>query len=343
MAAAQQHERRWKLVLGVVALAASAMITACSASSDEPEIVVYNSHDQRLTRQWADAFTEQTGIRVTLRDGADAEVADQVLAEGDRSPADVVLTENSPAMARMERAGLFAGLDPATLAQVPEQFRPSSGQWTGIAARSTAFVFHPGKIPPAELPAGLLDLQQPRWHGRWTADSHGADFQAIVAALLALDGENATRAWLHGVKDNATDAPNGFAALKAVGAGGVGGALVFATDWYRDQPAPERLIGPSTPHYFRGGDPGGYLSLSGAGVLKSSRHAAEAQRFVRFVTAAAGQRLLSGGAAMEYPVAAGVPADPALPPLDSLDPPRVNPSELDPDRVEALMREAGLL
>ncbi|WP_036526126.1 extracellular solute-binding protein [Nocardia sp. NRRL WC-3656] len=344
MATAQQHERtRWKLVLGVVALAASALVTACSASSDAPEIVVYNAHDQRLTRQWADLFTEQTGIRVTLRAGADAEVADQVLAEGDRSPADVVVTENSPAMARIERAGLFADLDPATLTQVPERFRPNSGHWTGIAARATAFVAHPAEIPPAELPAGLLDLQQPQWHGRWTTDPHGADFQAIVAALLELAGENATRAWLHGVKDNASVAPNGFAALKSVGAGGVGGALVFATDWYRAQLAPERITGPSVPHYFRGGDPGGYLSLSGAGVLKSSRHAADAQRFVRFVTAAAGQGLLSGGAAMEYPVAPGVPADPALPPLDSLDPPRVNPSDLDPVRVEALMREAGLL
>ncbi|WP_227984055.1 extracellular solute-binding protein [Nocardia spumae] len=334
---------RWKLVLGVVVVTAAAMVTACSASSDEHEIVVYNSHDQRLTRQWADIFTEQTGIRVTVRNATDTELTDQVVAEGDRSPADVVLTQNAPAMAKIERAGLLADLDPATLAQVTADFRPASGRWTGIAARATAFAYDPVRIPPAELPASLLDLQQPRWHDRWTADPHGADFQAIVAALLVLDGEDATRAWLHGVHDNAPAAPNAVAALKSVGTGRTGGALLFATDWYRDRIAPEPAGGPSLPHYFRGRDPGAYISPAGAGVLTASRHADDAQRFLRFVTGAAGQHLLSGGAALEYPVATGVPADPALPPLDSLDPPRVDPSAPDPDKVVALMRAAGLL
>ncbi|NKY89148.1 extracellular solute-binding protein [Nocardia veterana] len=334
---------RWKLVLGVVVVTAAAFLTACSANADEHDIVVYNGHDQRLTRQWVDAFTEATGIRVTLRNATDAEVADQILAEGDRTPADVLLTQNSPAMARVERADRFDELDPATVAQVPRQLRPESGRWTGIAARATTFVFDPATMPPGALPASLLELQQPQWRGRWTTDPRGADFQAIVAALLELDGENATRAWLHGVKDTVVTAPGNFAAMRSVGAGKDGGALLFATDYYRDRLAPQPVVGASIPHYFRNQDPGAYLALAGAGVLKSSRHLEDAQRFVRFVTGVAGQRVLSGGAAMEYPVAAGVPVDPALPPLDSLGAPSVDPSRLDPDRVDVLIREAGLL
>ncbi len=331
----------WKLVLGVVVATAAAMVTACSAPSDEHRIVVYNSHDQRLTQQWADAFTTQTGIRVILRNASEDEITDQALAEGDRSPADVILTENSPAMAKLERAGMFADIDPATIAGVPEEFRPASGRWTGIAARATTFAYKPDRLPADRLPASLLDLQQPQWRDRWTVDTGGSDFRAVAAALLELDGADITRAWLRGVHDNAAVAPDGIAALKSVGTGRAGGALIVATDWYRDRLAPEPVGGPSLPHYFRAQDPGAYLGLAGAGVLKSSGHADDAQRFVRYLTGA-GQHRLSGGAAMEYPVAAGVPADPALPPLDSLGAPRVDPSRLDPDAVDELMGATGL-
>lgn len=243
----------WKLVLGVVVATIAALVTACSAPSDEHEIVVYNSHDQRLTQQWVDAFTAQTGIRVTLRQATDAELTDQSLAEGDHSPADVVLTENSPAMAKLERAGMFADLDPDTLAQVPESMRPASGRWTGIAARATIFVVNPDRLAPDRPPVSLLDLQQPQWRDRWTVDSKGADFRALSAALLELAGPDVTRTWLRGVHDNSTAAPNGIAALQSVGAGRTAGALLADTDWYRDRLAPEPIGGPSVPHYSRTG------------------------------------------------------------------------------------------
>ncbi|AHH16028.1 putative ABC-type Fe(3+) transport system, periplasmic component [Nocardia nova SH22a] len=327
----------WKLVLGVVAATAAATVTACSAPSDEHQIVVYNSHDQRLTQQWADTFTAETGIRVTLRNETDDDLTEQVLAEGEHSPADVVLTQNSPAMAKLERAGMFANLDPATLARVSENFRPASGSWTGIAARATVFASDPQHAPPVSL----LDLQQPQWHRQWTVDTDSPDFHALTAALLELDGADVTRTWLRGVHNNATPASDGIAALKSAGAGKTAGALISATDWYRDHLAPEPIGGPTVPHYFRAQDPGAYLGLAGAGVLKASGHQADAQRFVAFLTGEV-QHLLGGDAAMEYPVVAGVPADPALPPLDSLGAPRVDPSRLDSDAVDALMGEAGL-
>ena len=173
----------------------AAVSAAPSGSADVPSaepvggsITVYNAQHESLTQAWVDEFTKQTGVQVTLRNGDDTELGNLLVQEGDASPADVFLTENSPAIALVEKAGLFAPVDQATLDQVPAAYRPSTGAWTGIAARSTVFAYNPSLLPEDELPASLLDLQEPAWKGRWAASPGGADFQAIVSALLALKG-----------------------------------------------------------------------------------------------------------------------------------------------------------
>ena len=128
----------------------AAVSTAPSGSADVPSaepvggsITVYNAQHESLTQAWVDEFTKQTGVQVTLRNGDDTELGNLLVQEGDASPADVFLTENSPAIALVEKAGLFAPVDQATLDQVPAAYRPSTGAWTGIAARSTVFAYNP--------------------------------------------------------------------------------------------------------------------------------------------------------------------------------------------------------
>jgi iron(III) transport system substrate-binding protein len=82
-------------------------------------------------------------------------------------------------------AGLFAPVAPATLAQVGSAYRQVHSQWVGIAARATVFAYDQDKLKPADLPKSLLDLAQPQWKGRWGVSPAGANFQAIVSALLA--------------------------------------------------------------------------------------------------------------------------------------------------------------
>src|SRR5438128_2652176 len=94
-------------------------------------LVIYNAQHEALTQAWADGFTKATGIPVTLRNGSDTELGNQIVQEGAASPADVFLTENSPAMALVDSAGLFAPLSDTTLQQVPAQFRAADGHWTG--------------------------------------------------------------------------------------------------------------------------------------------------------------------------------------------------------------------
>ncbi len=215
--------------LGPVALLASSMMLAfgAQAASADQGIVIYNAQHENLVKSWVDGFTKDTGIKVTLRNGGDSELGNQLVQEGSASPADVFLTENSPAMVLVDNAKLFAPLDAATLAQVEPQYRPSHGRWIGIAARSTVFVYNPAKLSDAQLPKSLLDLAKPEWKGRWAASPSGADFQAIVSALLELKGEKATLDWLKAMKTNFTAYKGNSTVMKAVNAGQIDSGVIY--------------------------------------------------------------------------------------------------------------------
>jgi iron(III) transport system substrate-binding protein len=334
---------RWSRIAAVLSsLALVAGATACG-SDEGDQLLIYNAQHESLTKEWIDAFTKETGIKVTYRQGSDTELGNQLVAEGDASPADVFLTENSPAMAAVERAGLFADLESDTLTQVPEQYRPPTGKWTGVAARTTVFVYNKTRLQPDQLPKSLLDLEQPAWKGRWGAPPNRPDFQAIVSALLQLKGETATAQWLAGMKANAVLEDNNVSTLEAVNAGELDGGIIYHYYWYRDQAKTKEISGNTALHYFRNQDPGAFISVSGAGVLASTDKPQEAQQFIRFITSRAGQEVLEKGTSFEYPVASGVPANPALPPLDELQAPNVDPSTLNAQKVSDMMTQAGLL
>jgi iron(III) transport system substrate-binding protein len=340
-----------------IAAAAALGLTACggsttpaatgsasaSSSAASGEITVYNAQHESLTQEWVDAFTAETGIKVTMRQGSDTELSNQIVQEGAASPADVFLTENSPAMAQVENAGLFADVDKATIDQVPAEFRPSTGKWTGIAARSTVLVYDKTKISEDQLPKSMLDLAKPEWKGKWAASPSGADFQAIVAALLELKGEAAADEWLKGMKENYKAYKGNSTAMKAVNAGEVDAALIYHYYYYGDQAKTGENSNKVTPYYFKNQDPGAFVSVSGGGVLKTSKNEAAAQAFLKFVTGKKGQEVLKNGTSFEYAIASDVPANEKLVPIADLQAPTVDPAKLNSAKVTDLMTKAGLL
>ncbi len=307
------------------------------------EITVYNAQHDTLTKEWVDAFTAETGVKVTVRQGDDTEMSNQIIQEGQASPADVFLTENSPAMAQVENAGLFADVDKATTDQVPAAFRPSTNKWTGIAARSTVLVYDKSKLSESQLPKSMLDLAKPEWKGKWAASPSGADFQAVVSALLELKGEAATADWLKGMKENSKAYKGNSTAMKAVNAGEVDAALIYHYYYYGDQAKTGENSKNVTPYYFKNQDPGAFVSVSGGGVLKSSKNAAAAQAFLKFITGKKGQEILQKGTSFEYAIASDVPANDKLVPLKELQAPTVDPAKLNSTKVTELMTQAGLL
>jgi iron(III) transport system substrate-binding protein len=327
--------------LALVAALAIAPDAARAQAADG--ITVYNAQHVSLTKAWAEAFTKETGIKVTLRNGGDTELGNQIVQEGAASPADVFLTENSPAMALVEQAKLFAPVPADIQAQVPAEFRPSSGHWVGIAARSTVFVYNTTKLKPEQLPKSLLELADAKWKGRWAASPTGADFQAIVSALLELKGEATTAAWLKAMKENSTAYRGNGVVMKAVNAGQIEGGVIYHYYWFGDQAKTGENSGNTALHYFRGQDPGAFVSISGGGVLASSKHKAQAEAFLKWIVGKGGQDILRTGDAFEYAVSVGAASNPKLVPLGELQAPKIDPSRLNSKKVTDLMTQAGLL
>ena len=320
-----------------------AIVLAPPAMADDNGIVVYNAQHESLAKEWAEGFTKETGIKVTLRNGGDSDFSNQIVAEGKASPADVFLTENSPAMALVEQAGLFAPVDPETLAEVRDGFKPASGKWVGIAARSTVFAYNKDKLTPDQLPKSLLDLADPSWKGRWAASPSGADFQAIVSALLQLKGEEATAKWLKGMKENFTAYKGNGTVMKAVNAGEIDGGVIYHYYWFGDQAKTGENSKNTALHYFKNEDPGAFVSISGGGVLASSKHPEEAQAFLKWIAGQGGQTILKDGTSYEYAVGKDAQSNPKLVPLSDLQAPKIEPDDLNSKKVTDMMTAAGLL
>jgi len=333
-----------KIALSMFAGAVLALgLIAGPAMAEDQRIIVYNAQHEGLAKEWAAGFTKETGIKVTLRNGGDSDFSNQIVAEGAASPADVFLTENSPAMALVEAAGLFAPVDADTRAQVPQEYQPSSGKWVGVAARSTVFAYNKDRLKEDQLPKSLLDLADPSWKGRWAASPSGADFQAIVSALLELKGEAATADWLKAMKENFTAYKGNSTVMKAVNAGEIDGGVIYHYYYFGDQAKTGENSGKVGLHYFKNQDPGAFVSVSGGGVLASSKHPKEAQAFLKWVTGKGGQDVLKTGTSYEYAVGKDAQSNPKLVPLADLQAPKVDPATLNSKKVIDLMTQAGLL
>jgi iron(III) transport system substrate-binding protein len=327
----------------LTALAAT-MLSACGDSEGSGRfITVYNAQHEELLVELAPIFEKKTGIEVKLRNGKDFELGNQLVQEGAQSPADVFLTENSPAMSLVESKGLFTPLNQATLDRIPEQYRPASGAWTGFVARSTVLTYDHDAIDEADLPDSILDLAKPEWKGRTSFSPSGADFQAIVSAVLQLKGERATEAWLEGLAENGTVYQGNNIVMNSVNDSQVDTGIMYHYYWYRDQAEAGENSSDSTLHFFGNQDPGAFVSVSGAGVLKASKKQADAQRFVDFLTDVEGQQALADSYALEYPLNPEVELKPPVKPFAELEPPKIDLTELNGPKVIAMMQKVGLL
>jgi iron(III) transport system substrate-binding protein len=332
---------RWAAV-AVIVVALTATLSGCGGASG-PTLTLYNAQHQELAMAWVEGFTQETGIEVQVRRGGDFELANQILAEGNSSPADVFITENSPALSMLSAEHRLAPLDAATRAQVPPQFSSGAGDWIGIAARSTVLVYNPSLVPQDQPPHSIMDLAGPQWQGKVGIAPGGADFQAIASAVFAVEGDDPAGQWLDGLKANALIYPSNVAIMKAMNAGEVPAGVIYHYYWYKDRAEAGQDSANTELWFFDGQDAGAFVSVSGAAVVGSTTHSAEAQQLVAYMSGPAGQQILADTDALEYPVGDGVAPNPTLKPFVELAPPAVDLNTLNGPKVIAELQRVGLL
>ena len=189
-----------------------------------------------------------------------------------------------------------------------------------------------------------MDVGGPSWRGKVGIAPEEGDFQAIVAAVINAEGPQRATAWLQGLKRAGATYQSNTAIMQAVNRGDISAGIIYHYYWYRDQAESGANSSHAKLYYFGHHDPGAFVSVSGAGVLKSSKHQATAQRFVKFLTSKQGQTDLAKSDDFEYPLNPQVPANRTLKPFDQLQPPDIGPAKIgDGTQAVTLLQQVGLL
>jgi iron(III) transport system substrate-binding protein len=290
-------------------------VAGCSGSSSEA-LTVYSGRTQNLVGPLLDRFERDTGIAVEVKYGDSAELALLVAEEGDRSPADVFFSQSPGATGFLAGEGRLGQLDQGLLAKVDQRFRNRDGRWVGVSGRQRVLVYNTELVAAGELPGSVLDLTADRYAGKVALAPSNGSFQDFVTAMRQLRGEEATARWLKGMAANRPRTyANNNAIVEAVGRGEVQMGLV--NHYYNYRYLKEHPGTPTRNHVFGAGDVGALVIPATVSVLAGSDQAREAARLVEFLLSPEAQRYFRDQT-FEYPLAAGVPPAPGLPPLASL-------------------------
>ena len=289
------------LVAGVVLLL-SAALTACSGQSSD--LTIYSGRNPELVDGLLQQLEEQVGGTVAIRYAGSAELAAQLLEEGDATEADVFFSQDAGALGALDEAGRLQPLPPVTL-------------------------------------EALVD---PKWKGRIGYPPTNPSWQAFVTSVRVLLGEEGARQWLTAFAANEPKRyDNNILTLDAVDRGEIALGLSNHYYWYERVAEVGLANVTARVHYVPGGSPLGLVNVAGAGVIGTTDNPEMAQRAVDFLVGPTAQQYFADVTA-EYPVRPGVTSTVHdLAPLDSLQPPDIDLSELASlQQTQSMLQETGL-
>lgn len=327
---------------------AGCLLAGCggSSGSGSNSITLYNGQHVQTTDTLVAAFERATGIKVNVRSNDEDTFADEIVTEGSHSPADVIYTENSPALEYLQGKKLLAPVDSTTLASTPNRFNSPEGDWLGVSARVSVLIYNPSLIAASELPTSVLQLADPKYHGKLALAAGETDFQPIVTSVERNYGRAAALKWLEAIKGNASSHiyPDNETISSEVNRGAAAFGVINQYYWYRMRAE----LGAGSIHskiaYFSPRDPGYVINVSGAAILKSSKNQAAAQKFLAFLVSHEGQEIISHSLSFEYPIVPGIETGAPETPFGALKPNSITIPQLgDGSTAIALLREAGLL
>jgi iron(III) transport system substrate-binding protein len=313
--------------------------------ADAGSLVVYSGRSEALVGPIIEQFSAATGIDVQVRYGSTSEIAAAILEEGASSPADIFFAQDPGGLGAVAKAGLFAPLPDELVSQVPERFRSPTNLWVGISGRARVLVYNTAAVAPADLPADIYDLIDPKWSGRIGWVPGNGSLQAMVTAMREVWGEEKTQAWLAGIQANSPVVFEGNAqVVEAVGAGEVDVGLVNHYYLYRFLSEQGESFG-ARNHFLTGSGPGSLIMAAGAGRLGGGANPENAERFIQFMLSKVAQQYFAGQT-YEYPLVEGVVTPAGLPPLADLESSALAIDMADLEDLQGtvqLMQAAGVL
>lgn len=286
----------------------AAVLGTTAVSVQAEEVNLYSYRQPELIQPILDAFTSETGIDVNVA-FLNKGMVERLLAEGKRSPADVILTVDISRLAEAVDAGVTQPVDSAALvANIPAEYRDPDNRWFGVTTRARLVYASKDRVADGEITT-YEDLADPKWQGRiCTRSGAHAYTLALVAAMVEHHGEADTKTWLQGVKANLARKPQGNdrAQVKAIWAGecdiSLGNNYYFGKMLADDEQVQwADAVRPVFPEFQDGGT---HVNISGVAMTAAAPNKYNALKLLEFLASPVAQEIYAE-ANYEYPVAPG--------------------------------------
>jgi iron(III) transport system substrate-binding protein len=292
-----------------------ALACAPAFAQDNKVLNLYSSRHYQTDEALYSEFTRQTGIRINRIEAGEDALIERVRNEGERSPADVLVTVDAGRLWRAEQLGFFQPVKSAVLeARIPASYREPGGLWFGFSLRARLIAYSKAKLKAADVPA-YESLADPKWKGRVCMRSSSSIYNlSLMGAMIDHLGAQKAQAWAQGVRDNFARDPKGGDTdqVKSVAAGECD--LTVTNQYYYarmlrsakpdEREAAER-VGVVFPNQASWGT---HVNVSGAGVMKHAPNREAAVKFLEYLASDGAQRYFADGN-NEWPVVASVKVD----------------------------------
>ncbi|MCX7781455.1 MAG: Fe(3+) ABC transporter substrate-binding protein [Negativicutes bacterium] len=351
--------KRITALLPTILVSASLLFAGCgsadnaSPKSAQPETKEVNVYTARHYPGIDDAiyktFTDKTGIKVNIIKASSEELIQRIKTEGAASKADIFFTADAGNLYMAKEAGLLQPIKSAALEKaIPANYRDKDNMWVGLTMRARVLVYAKDRVKPEEL-STYEALTEPKWKGRILVRSSNNIYnQSMLAAAIAIHGEEKSKEWAQGIVANMARKPEGGDRdqAKAVAAG-IGDVAIMNTYYLgqmltskdAEEVKAAQKLGVFFPNQSTTGT---HVNISGAGVVKTAPNAANAVKLLEYLAEAEAQRIFAE-ASVEYPVNPAVEPSALLKQWGSFKPQDINLSKLGENnrRAVQILNEVG--
>jgi len=306
-----KNAHRFKLKLTLVAIAFSLALPIAGAAIAGGEVNVYSYRQPTLVKPLFDAFSKKTGIKVNVL-FAKKGLVERIKIEGKRSPADLIFTVDIGRLSGAVSKGVTQPVQSDVMNKnIPAAYRDKDGNWFGLTTRARVAYASRDRVKQDAIT--YEELAEPKWKGRLCIRSGQHVYNiGLIASMIANNGEEKTKQWLTGFKNNLARKPagNDRAQVKAVYAGqcdiAIGNTYYMGKMETNDKHPEQKAWAKSVKLIFPNTNGrGSHVNVSGVALAKFAPHKANAIKLMEFLASGEGQKLYAD-AVFEYPVKPGV-------------------------------------
>ena len=274
-------------------------LVGCSHAASE--LVVYSARNEQYIKPLFDAYTKETGTQIKFITDKEGVLMQRIKAEGVNTPADMLMTVDAGNLWEAAKEDLLRPIvSPALHANIPAPLRDPAGEWFGLSVRARTIFYNTQKVKPTDL-STYEDLGDAKWKGRLCLRTSKKVYnQSLVAMLIAEHGEAKTeqivKSWIANL---ATDVfPDDTKMLEAIAAGQCD--VGIANTYYYGRLMAKSPSMPVGIFWANQNANGVHVNVSGAGITKHAKHAAEAQKLLEWLSSPKAQNLYAD-VDMEFP------------------------------------------